>query len=487
MNHGIIGKPRNGKGLFTMQIIIDELVNSDRRFLTNFAIEKMPWVTADHQPRRGLLDYLREKHGKTFNAEERIFRVTDDAIDKFYLYRGLSREQVKEMGASHLTGYRQITPVDGVLVDSEWQFHKDIQLYLADHQAHQDKRGRDVVDSYDTRLASLSRGSVNIIDEAWKFWPARGWSNTSDACGFHFSQVGKFTDDNYIVTHRINDVDSILVDKCQDFFVCTNHGKLNFGMFRQPQVFSVGIYATKPTPSAEPQSRKVFRLDKRGLAECYDTSAGVGVSGRVMADIGHKAKGLPVWLIPVVGIALIVGAIYGVKFGSQYLRGLLAGSKKPAATIQPAKKIVSAAKVPDGLASDFQNLPVPTGDETNEVVCVGWCLLPGDAQVFLSDGRVASGRDNEVQYVRKHEVSVFGQRFRVVPRPAYTSVVDAPPRELDLNSPLIVSPPRPVNQAIILPAIHGVSPGPSPRVNGIANMTGAGGSRNSPSMNTGNY
>ena len=248
-------------------LIAEELANSERRILTNLAVEKLPWVTADHQPRRGLLDYLLEKHGKTFNAEERIFRVTDDAIPNFYLYRGLSRKQVEEMGEKYLQGFRLVTPEDEVLVPSEWNSHKDIQLYVADHQFHLDKRGKKVVDEHDTRLASFSRGSVNIIDEAWKFWPARGWSSTSESVNFHFAQVGKFTDDTWVVTHRVNDVDALLIDRCQDFYVCTNHGKLTFGLFRQPAMFSVAVYATKPTPSAEPQSRKVFTLDKHGLAD----------------------------------------------------------------------------------------------------------------------------------------------------------------------------------------------------------------------------
>ena len=262
------------------------------------------------------------------------------------------------------------------LVPSEWNLHKDIQLYVADHQFHLDKRGKKVVDEHDTRLASFSRGSVNIIDEAWKFWPARGWSSTSESVNFHFAQVGKFTDDTWVVTHRVNDVDALLIDRCQDFYVCTNHGKLTFGLFRQPAMFSVAIYATKPTPSAEPQSRKVFTLDKHGLAECFDTSAGVGVSGRVMADIGSKTKGLPVWLIPAVGVLVIVAMIYGVKFGTSYLGGMLGGKKKvPVKAAAAAHNVRST--VPGGMIDDPTGLTKVRAEEiTNDVFCVGWAGMP---------------------------------------------------------------------------------------------------------------
>ena len=37
--------------------------------------------------------------------------------------------------------------------------------------------------------------------------------------------------------------------------------------------------------------RKVFSLDRNGLAQCYDTSGGVGIAGRVMADTATTGNG----------------------------------------------------------------------------------------------------------------------------------------------------------------------------------------------------
>ena len=479
MNHAVIGKPRNGKGRFTMGMLVDELKNSNRRIVTNLAIEKLPWVTADHKTRRGLLDYLRAEYGKTFDAAERMFRVTDEAIEKYYLYRGLSEEQAAALGDDFLKGFRLVTPADGVLDESEWQHHKKIKLYVADHVSHTAKNGRIVVDSYDTRLASASGGHVNVVDEAWKFWPARGWSNTSDALGFNFAQVGKFSDDNFLITHRLNDCDSILMDKCQDWFVCTNHGKLNMGWFRQPQVFTVCVYATKPTPSAEPQYRKVFKLDKHGLCECYDTSAGVGVSGRVMADVGTGAKGLPLWVIPVVGIAAIVAAIFGAKKGLHWLTSMFGGHKKTPALVA---KITSPALPGLGsmAAAPAPVFPVPSGPEgtrlqvEDELTCVGYVQVPGGGVVvFLSDGTDATSENDEVQYinVRKREVKVNGQVLKIVPRRAFT---EFPQYDRGGNPSPVLSlysrPERPVNDAIILPAIHAQGGTPPPRLNGVGAM-----------------
>ena len=97
MNTLILGLPRNGKGLYSMQLIIDELVKGSRPIVTNLAVEKFPWITKGHELRRGLVSYLQEKHGGDFNCVERIFRVDDDAMKYFYLYRALSKKQLEKM------------------------------------------------------------------------------------------------------------------------------------------------------------------------------------------------------------------------------------------------------------------------------------------------------------------------------------------------------------------------------------------------------
>ena len=488
MNHAIIGKPRNGKGRYSAHLIHQELEFSKRRFITNFAVEKYPWVTADHKPRRGLLDFLVEKHGDTFNARERIFRLTDEAISCYFLYRGLSKKEIENLGEKHLQGYRKVTREDGVLVESEWQHHNDIELYVADHVSHEDKRGKKVVDEYDTRLASASGGHVNMIDEAWKFWPARGWSNTSEALNFHFAQVGKFTDENWLITHRINDVDSILVDRCQDFHVCTNHGKLNFSWFRQPSVFSVAVYSTKPTPSAEPTGgTKIFKQDKFGIMETFDTSAGVGVSGRAMADIGQRAKGVPMWLIPVIGVSVIVAILVGGKYALAYIRNKITG--KPAvvkvadsrlamgqgavnqpASAMPAQASVESARRPgSNPVPAVQNVTGGVYGDSNAVYCVGYTVIAGQATVYLSDGSVAYGDNLEVDLIAKHHVICFGKMFRIkTPNLPYV------PRNENWVVATSANPhgvgQAPVNQAEILPSVSGVSPEAPVSLNGFASM-----------------
>ena len=62
-------------------------------------------------------------------------------------------------------------------------------------------------------------------------------------------------------------------------------------------------------PSKEPMSTREFSLDVAGLAACYDTSAGVGVTGRGDADRGRRLKGIPFWVVYPAGAAVVLACV----------------------------------------------------------------------------------------------------------------------------------------------------------------------------------
>jgi hypothetical protein len=88
---------------------------------------------------------------------------------------------------------------------------------------------------------------------------------------------------------------------------------------------------------------------------------------------------------------------------------------------------------------------------TNEIYCMGFTVLAGEATVFLSDGRVGHSSDGEIQQIAKHTVKAFGGTFKVNPRPyAYTTAPDNP-----LVPSYSVAPSYdPVNDVRILPSIN---------------------------------
>jgi len=470
MNHCIAGKPGDGKGLLSVRFAVHDLARGERTIITNLCIEKRPWVTGSHQPRRGLLDYLREKYrGRTLESEERIFRLQDKAMQNFFLYRGLSKKQVEHLGEKHLQGYRLVTPEDDVLHESEWQFHHDIKLYVADHKLLTTKSGKQSVESWDTRLAFASGGHLFNCDEAWSMWPARGWSNTSEGILYYCSMVRRFGDDCYFQSQRVNDVDKILMDRCQDFLVCKNHGRLRFGVFRQLPVFVVSVYDHAPTPSSEPSYRKPFQLDVKGLAECYDTSGGVGVTGKVMADIGRKHSGLPMWIIPVVGVFFIIAAIYGVKWGMGFIHGLIVGKNKPAIVAKAVQAAAPPVPVPV-LVKSADDIPAPVYHcREPDLWCTGYTMF-GGPQAFLSDGSTVE--PPELTQITKHTVTVNGQVLKIRPLLSssdYQPVEPSP--SISAGPPMPATFDRPVNQAdVTIIGERGGRRQPPPRLGGMASM-----------------
>jgi hypothetical protein len=172
-----------------------------------------------------------------------------------------------------------------------------------------------------------------------------------------------------------------------------------------------------------------------------------------------------------VGVLVIVAMIYGVKFGTSYLGGMLGGKKKvPVKAAAAAHNVRST--VPGGMIDDPTGLTKVRAEEiTNDVFCVGWAGMPWGIgmEVTLSDGRIAHSNLGQVQDVNvpKREVTVFGRKYEVRSRPAYTSYVP-PPVETYVPAPAKY---RPVNEAIILPAIHGQGGFPPPSTGGLGAMT----------------
>ena len=427
----ITGKPGGGKGLLSMQQHVDELRLGQRPIITSLPVRVDPWVNGAWQPMIGLRNYLRREFKIDFDVEKRVFLLDDEQSAEFYLYRVIDGKLVK--------------------ADAEYKTTKD---------------GERRIMEYDTHLAAESGPVFYCIDEAWKFWGSRNWQKTGEGMLFYGAQHRHFGDDVLIVTQHTKQIDPAIQRVAQDFWVVRNHGKMSFGMFRQPAVFSVCIYDQAPTgASITPMSRKLFRLDKTGLAQCYDTSAGVGLSGRMMADVGSRAKGLPWWLMLVAVFALLT-LVYGVlSFGGHALTHAMSkGGARAAQAVQagvlkhdPAVHSAFGSAVavdavgqamPGPLEENqnsseieqkqYTNIKIPRHgnpwlEQTNSTYCTGYVFLPGRHGliwpcVALSDGRTAEG--GEVEMVGTRQVRVFGQVFPVVR-------VNPPPPVADDRKPTV--------------------------------------------------
>jgi len=386
----VVGKPGGGKGLYGMQLLIDELVKGQRPIVTNLAIRLLPWVSADGKPQGGLLAYLQRKYGQTFEAERRIFLITDEQCGEFYRYRP--------------------DAASGLLVECA--------------VLEKDKNGATV--SYDTAPAIARGGVVYLIDEAWKFWSAREWATNGKGIQFYTAQHRKLGDDFLIVTQSSKQVDTAVRMLSQDFHVVRNHGKERFGLFRQPGMFSVQVYSEPPTPSTQPMTRTVFRLDAAGIGGSYDTSAGVGLTGKAVADLGERKKGLPWWLLVVAGVAVVVFlANVPTLFGKIIAGGVGKGVKAfktNGGTNAPAKP----PEVTNGLPSGPVGQPARRSVlEDNSVPVKGVAVPEADGEQLTGLARLPGGRfavvtskrsylpgDPAVELVTPEFVVIRGKVFR---------------------------------------------------------------------------
>jgi hypothetical protein len=181
----------------------------------------------------------------------------------------------------------------------------------------------------------------------------------------------------------------------------------------------------------------IGQWDIKGLAQCYDTTAGVGFSGGHKGDFNQKFNGLPWWWI-VVGVVLLVIALISVPFGIRFLSNMYFRH-----TIVPVHRPMSAAE-PFGTfaglghgGSTNENVQVLSTNGLSEsktlvpavpdVFCTGYCASGGDVLVTLSDGNTYSAKDGEVSSVSRRSVCVHGRVYAVAVGHAYSSYVWASP------------------------------------------------------------
>lgn len=373
----ITGKPGGGKGLCVMREIEQILVNSDMPIITNLAIRIDPWLRrrnvrgkVEYDGMIGLRAYLLSKYGKDFDCAKRIRFLTDEEIPEFYLYR--------------LTGPAA--------------------------KCRRDEKGK-VID-FDTS-SSLAGPVCYVIDEAWKFYGSRQWQDTGKGVLFYTAQHRKFGDRVFLVTQNTKQVDTAMRQVSEDYWVVTNHKKKRIGFFRQPGVFSVSVFDQPPTAgvNVEPMARSVFKLDL-GLAASYDTSSGVGVGGGVAADLGEKAKGLPIWVAPLLIVAVGFGLVMlamglGKGAGKLVTPGVATHAAVSNAIPSRASASLFGISAVSGPVANIPQKAIMTNMPIARVI--GLAMVgPGKFWVLLEDGRQFRTGDNGLQEIRRDKVLING-------------------------------------------------------------------------------
>lgn len=386
----LVGKPRNGKSLRAMMKIWEQLTTTQRFIITNMVL--------DLDVLQALL--IARGFGHVC-ARSRIRMLTDEETKNFWL--------IREFGT--LPTPSDYNEKQGADVDYSPIF--------------KDERYWETGDKSDPTAPVSLRGTFYVIDEVHTHWRARGWSGTPRHIDFYNSQHAKLNDSVLFITQNTKLVDQNLCRLAQDFTYCRNHRLEKHGRFRGDNKFTAHTYPGPVSNDKEVTLNvETYHLDK-ALADCYDTSAGVGMPGGGTADKGYRAKGIPlkmIWVgLGVVLVACWVFFTYGLPMLTNRFLAPAINPKSNAGPAAPVSDLVPGAVVEtptsrSGLL-DTISAPEPSIWPTGVVMSsrrVYVQMSDGTRRFWSSANRTASDRITDITPAA---VVIDGQRMYFKPAP----------------------------------------------------------------------
>jgi len=385
--HFISGKPGGGKTLYSLKLIIEELVYGSRPIFTNIPI---------HAGR--LSEYLQEKFpNKQIDLLTRLVLLDDDTqTPRFWTVR-------------------PGCPTIPVLTPGEWsQGKKPVYENIQDS------------------------GVFYAIDEIHNFFNARAWQETGRDVLFYLSQHRKLGDTVVCITQAIGNVDKQFRSVTQDFTYLRNLNKERMGLFRLPAVFVRRTFGSPATDTSQPMETGTFTLDVSGIASCYNTAQGVSIHGKV-ADLKEKKTGLSIWWF-VIGLpAILMAIVFGVpRLGASLFDRTKDVKAIVAKKVEPTNSVPAVAPEPKSYHvatnQSVKQQTNETGNHTNsqpvEVKVTAVERVTGPWRVFLSNGE--SYRAGEgLEEITGNRVIIMGRVYR------YANVPCGPP--LPPSNPVSVS------------------------------------------------
>jgi len=366
--HFISGKPRGGKSLYAVKLVVDELLYGSRCVITNLAL------------RPGDLNaYLQVQHpDRSINLFDRLIILTDDETGVFWTVR------------PH--GVR--VPL---LAEADWRAGR-----RPDYSAVKDA------------------GVFYAIDEVHNFFNSRKWMETGRDVLFYLSQHGKLGDTVICITQHVANVDKQFRSVTQDYTYLRNMCKERMGLFKLPALFMRKTYLQPATDTSAPMETGSFRLDVSGLASCYDTAKGVGIHGR-SADKSERAKGLH-WMWFVIGVPLLIWL--GLRYVPRGVAAVITPKGPIAAITAPAVPGLSPAVPATNAAPSGLPVPAPGGlassvhsVSTNELSVTGVATMGSVIYVTLSDGRILNSARGDIVSLSSDGVRIRGETgFVKIPR-----------------------------------------------------------------------
>lgn len=387
------GKPRGGKSYRAVDFLINDLRFTKKNPVTNLALD------LDE------IQYLMNEEGRDVDVFARVTLLDTEQVAEFFRHRG-----------------------SGLVLDYRYLPGKV------------DKEGKPIIDPKEPidigptlKHPVCSQGVVYYLDELHIYFNSRKWKETGDVTLWYLSQHAKLGDDVWCITQSIANVDKQFRSVAQEFHYVRNFSKEKFGMFKMGDHFEERVFMQPASGNDTPSTIEKFTLSKK-VAKCYHTSGGVGVPAGGVADIGRKAKGVPIWSLWIV-LALGVGVIWwSSKFVPRLLEGGLGmATKSGAAIVAPSAPAVSVPSMPAVPVADLS--PSSRGgvrlgglrqSEAVTVTGVVGSRVRGRLSVLLSDGRVYDEQAGVSIKVDRVGAVIDGERFYFA-KPGPGRALDAPP------------------------------------------------------------
>jgi hypothetical protein len=378
----VVGPPGAGKGLWLIQVVRDVLLDTNQTIVTNFAI-KLPELNEWFQ---------REYPDQAIDLHERIVFLSEEEIKSFYLIRSATV---------------RLQPVT------------------------KEQEARNEFSDYEP--AKQARPVCYILDEADIHFGAREYASHGRSVNYYNKQHRKLSDTVYYCCQAVDQLDKQIRMLAQQTIVLKNLRKQKKGIFTLPSLFCWSSYYQVPKQHDQPMQSGVFRVNiQHGLQNCFSTESGVGMAG-TRADRDEKPKGLSVfWSIPVAILVAILVVKSPFLIGRVIAGGTMAGVKAAAGVngVKPATPSTNALRnlataesgpvvgtnqtgVVEGrkpFALHYERA-TPVEPEKPAVYLTGIVRYGRRATIYLSDGRVFTTDDAELQFVSDSMAIIANQRY----------------------------------------------------------------------------
>ncbi|MEM1223865.1 MAG: zonular occludens toxin domain-containing protein [Verrucomicrobiota bacterium] len=382
----LFGKPGGGKSLFAVQEIIKYLKTyPDRQVCTNLELNEEEMLLAGVDTERIIL-----------------LRPEDDLRDEtLYAYTGL--KGLPALRRFFLVRHREFVAL-------LWNKEEEID-WAPIYNARPDYSG-----------------TLFVIDEVHKLFPARGWKDFDQRISTYFSEHRHLGDDVILISQHPKQVDSQIRQLVQTFTVAENMENRRIGILRGDARFRITDYASDPaSPNVPKDHQYQYKVDTR-VFKFYKSSR-AGAKG----DFTRKRPGIPFFwfkvFVPIAILAIGLIAYFSPKIMTGGINKLMNPNAETGDVSEPVIRTGNGSVSTDESFSDGEPLFV-NGQRVLGTITGLMITSNGHGFIHVGDkvyparfGRIGTDIDPKMLYVREPDrLQLGGTLLESDTRPAQDTV-----------------------------------------------------------------